>query len=161
MDLNKITKGLTYLAATRSLPPHVSNKQLPPIKPPPKPPKDRLTKTNARWANIRALRTARRVETEAINEAIKEAIEEAIMDSGSTSHFFQNGKGMKLTGPSSKQVSAANGGIMQASNTAELPLTALKPSAKQAVIVPKLKSKALLSVGKFFRCRIYYNFPSS
>ena len=133
-----------YLATTGSLPPHVLNKQLPPIKPPPKPPKDRLTKTNVRWANIRALRTTRRVEKAALSEAIEEAIEEAIMDSGSTSHFFQNGIGMKLTGPSSKQVSAANGGIMQASNTAELPLTALRTSAKQAVIVPNLKSKALL-----------------
>ena len=38
---------------------------------------------------------------------------------------------------------------MRATNTAELPLPALKPSAKQGYIVPQLRTKALLSVGKF------------
>ena len=145
MDFDKIRTGFTYVALNGPLSPHTKVEQIPPTRPPPEPPKDRLSKTNARWERIRAARAARRAEREEINDAI----EEAMLDSGATSHFFQNGKGMKLTGPSSKPIRAANGGIMRATNTAEFPLPALKPSAKQGFIVPQMTTKALLSVGKF------------
>ncbi len=71
-----------------------------------------------------------------------------MLDSGASSHFIQSGEGLKLTGPSSKIISTANGTTMQAAGTAELPLSQLRDSAKQAIITPDLKAKALLSVSK-------------
>ena len=71
-----------------------------------------------------------------------------MLDSGASSHFIQSGEGLKLTGPSSKIISTANGTTMQATGTAELPLSQLRDSTKQAIITPDLKAKALLSVSK-------------
>lgn len=53
---------------------------------------------------------------------------------------------MKLTGPSSKVVSTANGQVMKATMTAILPLTQLKGGAREAVVIPEMSTKALMSV---------------
>lgn len=71
-----------------------------------------------------------------------------MLDSGTSSHFIQHGRGMKLTMASNKSITTANGDIMHATGTAELPIKHLKPNPRQAIIAPGLHSKALMSVSK-------------
>eukprot|EP00956_Cyclotella_meneghiniana_P030340 scaffold75931_cov19-Cyclotella_meneghiniana.AAC.2 len=54
---------------------------------------------------------------------------------------------MKLTGTSNKVVVTADGSELPASNTALLPISTLSKGAREAIIVPGMKQKALLSVG--------------
>ena len=53
---------------------------------------------------------------------------------------------MQLTGPSNTIVVAANGGELTASNTALLPTCALSKGAREAIVVPGMKQRALMSV---------------
>lgn len=69
-----------------------------------------------------------------------------MLDSGATSNFIKSADGFKLTGPSSKSVSTANGQIMKATNTALLPLTQLTAGAREAIVIPEMSTNALMSV---------------
>eukprot|EP00804_Cyclotella_cryptica_P028837 CCRYP_008424-RA/>CCRYP_008424-RA protein AED:0.29 eAED:0.29 QI:0/0/0/1/0.16/0.14/7/0/719 len=84
----------------------------------------------ARWRTRRKLRTA----------------EEALLDSGATSSLVQSEHDVQLTGKSDKMVRAADGGLMPASSTGLLALTTLRQGAREALVVPGLKPKALMSV---------------
>ena len=79
------------------------------------------------------------------NEVIDDAIKQALLDSATMSNFIQSADGFKITGPSSKIVSAANDAIMKATMTALLPLKQLKAGAREAIVVPDRK-QALMSV---------------
>ena len=70
----------------------------------------------------------------------------ALIDSAATSSFIQSAQGLQITGKSNKVVRAANGGLMQASSTALLDLIKLRNQAREAIVVPGLNTKALLSV---------------
>ena len=84
---------------------------------------------------------------QAIDDAIKEvaAIKEAMLDSGATSNFIQSADGLELTSQSSKTVSTANGHVMKATMTALLPLRQLKAGAREAIVIPEMSTKALMS----------------
>ncbi len=69
-----------------------------------------------------------------------------MLDSGATSNFIQSADGLELTGPSSKTVSTANGHVMKATTTALLPLGQLKAGAQEAILIPEMSTKALVSV---------------
>jgi hypothetical protein len=77
---------------------------------------------------------------------IKEAIKEAMLDSGTTKTVVNSGRGMQPTGPSNKIVVAANGGKLTASDTALLQTRALSKGAREAIVVPGMKQRALMSV---------------
>jgi hypothetical protein len=53
---------------------------------------------------------------------------------------------MQLTGPSNKIVVAANGGKLTASNTALHQTRTLSKGAREAIVVPGMKQRALMSV---------------
>ena len=72
--------------------------------------------------------------------------EEALLDSAATSSFVQSERGLQLTGKSNKVVITADGGSMQASSTGLLNLSTLRLEAREAIVVPGLKPKALMSV---------------
>ncbi len=74
------------------------------------------------------------------------ATEGALLDSGATSSFVQSAQDVQLTGKSDKLVRAADGGLMPASSTGLLALTKLRKGALEALVVPGLKPKALVSV---------------
>ena len=74
------------------------------------------------------------------------AAEEALLDSGATSSFVQSEQDVQLTGKSDKMVRAADGGLVPASSTGLLALTKLRKGACEALVVPGLKPKALMSV---------------
>ncbi len=76
------------------------------------------------------------------------ATEEALLDSGATSSFVQSAQDVQLTGKSDKLVQAADGGLMPASSTGLLTLTKLREGAREALVVPGLKPKALVSVSR-------------
>lgn len=105
-----------------------------------------VSKVTQRWARRLEKRKILREARQAENQAIDEAIKEAMLDSGATSNFIKSATGMKLTGPSSKVVSTANGQVMKATMTAILPLTQLKGGAREAVVIPEMSTKALMSV---------------
>jgi hypothetical protein len=65
---------------------------------------------------------------------------------GTTSNFIQSADGLELTGPSSKTVFTANGHVMKATTTAILPLRQLKAGAQEAMVIPEMSTKALMSV---------------
>ena len=69
-----------------------------------------------------------------------------MLDLGATSNFIQSADGLELTGPSSKTVSTANGHVMKATMTALLPLGQLKAGAREAIVIPEMSTKALMSV---------------
>ena len=66
----------------------------------------------------------------------------AIVDSGATNHFGTDDGGFVSTGvPSTKIVGAANGNFMRASTQAVLPMSQLRPEAREADIINiKIKS---------------------
>jgi hypothetical protein len=74
------------------------------------------------------------------------ATEEALLDSGAKSSFMQSAQDVQLTGKPDKLVRAADGGLMPASSTGLLALTKLREGAREALVVPGLKPKALMSV---------------
>ncbi len=161
IEIHKITKGFSYLVAAAG-----------PISPPTTPDPIKsvlfnqharlivesangprpLSKVTQRWARQlvkrKALKDDRQAENQVIDDAINEvkAIEEAMLDSGATSNFVQSADGFELTGSSSKSVSTANGHIMKATNTALLPLKQLNVGAREATVIPKMSTKALMSV---------------
>jgi hypothetical protein len=69
-----------------------------------------------------------------------------MLDSGAMSNFIQSADGLELTGPSFKTVSTANGHVMKAITTALLPLKQLKAGAREAIVIPEMSTKALMSV---------------
>eukprot|EP00804_Cyclotella_cryptica_P017719 CCRYP_001156-RA/>CCRYP_001156-RA protein AED:0.37 eAED:0.37 QI:0/0/0/1/0/0/2/0/305 len=71
---------------------------------------------------------------------------EALLDSGATSSFVQSAQDVQLTGTSNKLVRAADGGLMPARSTGLLALTKLHEGAREALVVPGLKPKALMCV---------------
>ncbi len=99
-------------------------------------------------AKHKALKDNPRAKNQIIDDAINEvrAIEEAMLDSGATSNFVLSADGFKLTGPSSKSVSTANGHIMKATHTALLPLMQLNNGAREAIVIPEMSTQALMSV---------------
>jgi len=78
--------------------------------------------------------------------AIEEAITEAILDSGASKTFVNSRRGMQLTGPSNKIVVTANGTELPVSNTALLPTHTLSKGAREAIVVPGMSQRALMSV---------------
>jgi hypothetical protein len=72
--------------------------------------------------------------------------DEALLDSGATSSFVQSAKDVQLTGTSNKLVRAADGGLMPAHSTGLLTLSTLRKGAREALVVPGLKTQALMSV---------------
>ncbi len=114
----------------------------------PRPP----SKVSQRWARRlakqKALQDDCRAKNQLIDDAINKvrAIEEAMLDSGATSNFVQSADGFKLTSPSSKSVSTANGHIMKATQTALLPLKHLNIGARKATVIPEMSTKALMSI---------------
>ena len=70
-----------------------------------------------------------------------------MLDSGASKTFVNTHNGMELTGISDKVIVTADGAEVPATNTALIPLPALSKGARQAIVVPGLKQKALLSVG--------------
>ncbi len=113
-----------------------------------------ISKVSQQWARQlkkrKLLQNDRRAKNQAIDDAIKEvaAIKEAMLDSGATSNFIQSADGLEITGPSSKTVSTANGHTMKATMTALLPLGQLKARAQEAIVIPEMSTKALMSVKK-------------
>jgi hypothetical protein len=69
-----------------------------------------------------------------------------MLDSGASKTFVNSGRGMQLTGPSNKIVVTANGTELPASNTALLPTRALSKGAREAIVVPGMSQRALMSV---------------
>lgn len=70
-----------------------------------------------------------------------------MLDSGASKTFVNTSQGLELTGTSDKVVVTANGAELPASNTALLPIRALSKGAREAIVVPGMKQKALMSVG--------------
>eukprot|EP00804_Cyclotella_cryptica_P030118 CCRYP_009530-RA/>CCRYP_009530-RA protein AED:0.27 eAED:0.27 QI:0/0/0/1/0/0/5/0/696 len=148
VNLSKITTRFPYLVATGFAPP-------PPDDTPPNGLKHTITnprqrqpnKISLKWARRltqrRALQTAKQLD----NNAIDEAIQQAMLDSGASKTFVNTHNGMELTGVSDKVIVTADGTEVPATNTALIPLPALSKGARQAIVVPGLKQKALLSVG--------------
>eukprot|EP00804_Cyclotella_cryptica_P028277 CCRYP_014613-RB/>CCRYP_014613-RB protein AED:0.36 eAED:0.36 QI:0/0/0/1/0/0/2/0/471 len=91
------------------------------------------------------MKWARRLERWNVRRKNK-AAEVALLDSGATSSFVQSEQDVQLTGKSDKMVRAADGGLMPASSTGLLALTKLRKGAREALVVPGLKPKALMSI---------------
>eukprot|EP00956_Cyclotella_meneghiniana_P007409 scaffold10112_cov34-Cyclotella_meneghiniana.AAC.2 len=151
VEINKLTKGFTYLVTSGLSPPPPKRPDPPPtssdqkadcfpqgvdccIKAVLPPPLSKVSKKWARRVNKWKERRKKRVE------------EEALLDSAATSSFTQSGQGLQLTGKSDKFVRAANGGLMKAESTALFGLSKLRTGAREALVVPELKPKALVSV---------------
>jgi hypothetical protein len=79
--------------------------------------------------------------------AIEEAITQAMLDSGASKTFVNSRRGMQRTGLSNKVVVTADGTEHPASHTVLLPTRALSKGAREAIVVPGMQQKALLSVG--------------
>eukprot|EP00804_Cyclotella_cryptica_P002577 CCRYP_010410-RA/>CCRYP_010410-RA protein AED:0.12 eAED:0.12 QI:0/0/0/0.5/0/0/2/0/1280 len=95
------------------------------------------SKTTMKWI--------RRVDRWRMRRTNKSA-DEALLDSGATSSFVQSAKDVQLTGTSNKLVRAADGGLMPAHSTGLLTLSTLRKGAREALVVPGLKTQALMSV---------------
>ena len=70
-----------------------------------------------------------------------------MLDSGASKTFVNTTYGMELTGSSDKVVVTADGSELPASSTVLLPIRALSKGAREAIVVPGMKQKALMSVG--------------
>jgi hypothetical protein len=106
-----------------------------------------ISKLSRRWARRleqrRELKTAKQLEA----NAIEEAITQAMLDSGASKTFVNSRRGMQRTGLSDKVVVTADGTEHPASHTVLLPTQALSKGAREAIVVPGMQQKALLSVG--------------
>ena len=69
-----------------------------------------------------------------------------MLDSGASKTFVNSGRGMQLTGPANKIVVTANKTELPASNTVLLPTCALSKGAGEAIVVPGMSQRALMSV---------------
>lgn len=70
-----------------------------------------------------------------------------MLDSGASKTFVNSRQGMQRTGLSNKVVVTADGTAHPASHTVLLPTKALSKGAREAIVVPGMQQKALLSVG--------------
>jgi hypothetical protein len=78
--------------------------------------------------------------------AVDETITQAMLDSGASKTFVNSRRGLQLTGKSNETIVTANGTELPVSNTALLNTTALSKGAWEALIVPGMQQKALMSV---------------
>ena len=105
-----------------------------------------ISKLSRRWAR----RLERRKEFQASKQleanAIEEAIRQAMLDSGASKTFVNSRQGMQRTGLCNKVVVTADGTKLPASHIL-LPTQALSKGAREAIVVPGMQQKALLSVG--------------
>ena len=69
-----------------------------------------------------------------------------MLDSGASKHFVNSRRGIQLTGTSNKAVVTADGTKLPASNTALLPTRAISKGAREAVVVPGMRQRPLMSV---------------
>jgi hypothetical protein len=69
-----------------------------------------------------------------------------MLDSGASKTFVNSGRGMQLTGPFNIFFVTANGTELPASNTALLPTCALSKGAREAIVVPGMSQRALMSM---------------
>ena len=156
VDIDKLTKSFPYLVASGFTPPPRSTLLEPFLPPEPRPPdpssgiasEARLIAASARGKHTRRLerRQAHREQARQEANAVEEAITQAMLDSGASKTFINSHRGLELTGLSNKTVVTANGSELPASNTALLNTTALSKGAREALIVPGMQQKALMSV---------------
>jgi hypothetical protein len=151
VSITKITKGFPYLVVPGFAPPPPQD--IPPntlaaallveSTDGPRP----ISKLSRRWAR----RLKRRKELKASKmleaNAIEEAITQAMLDSGASKTFVNSRRGMQRTGLFNKVVVTADGTEHPASHTVLLPTQALSKGAREAIVVPGMQQKALLSVG--------------
>ena len=78
--------------------------------------------------------------------ANEEAITQAMLDSGTSKTYVNSRQGMQHTKKSNKVVVTKNGTMLQASNIALLNTALLSKGAWEAIVVPGMQQKALLSV---------------
>ena len=71
-----------------------------------------------------------------------------VLDSGATSHFVRVLDNLPEIGPSQKIVGLPNGAKIQASHMARLPFNTLTNTAREAHVLPALKTHSLISVPK-------------
>jgi hypothetical protein len=69
-----------------------------------------------------------------------------MLDSGASKTFVNSRRGMQLTRPSNKIVVTSNGTELSASNTTLLPTCALSKGAREAIVVPGMSQRALMSL---------------
>ena len=69
-----------------------------------------------------------------------------MLDSGASKTFVNSGRGMQLTGPSNKIVVTANRTKLTASNIAPLPTRTLSKGAREAIVVPGMSQRTLMSM---------------
>jgi hypothetical protein len=116
VELDKLTKGFTYLVAPGFTPSPRTILLTPPDPQPLDPPnviasKSRLIVASARGKQTRRHKRRRIRQEQARLEAnaIEEAITQAMLDSGASKTFINSRRGLELTGPSNKTVVTANG----------------------------------------------------
>jgi hypothetical protein len=106
-----------------------------------------ISKLSCRWAR----RLERRKELKASKKleanAIEEAITQAMLDPCASKTFVNSSGGVQRTGLSDKVVATADDTEHPASHTVLLPTKALSKGAREAIVVPGMQQKALLSVG--------------
>jgi hypothetical protein len=71
-----------------------------------------------------------------------------VVDSGATSHFVRPAENFTKTGTSNKVVTLPNGEKIKASHTVHLPFDMLSDAARQAHVLPNLRTNLLVSVPK-------------
>jgi hypothetical protein len=86
----------------------------------------------------------RKLQKDAIEQAVTQVMQ-AMVDSGASISIANNTNGMQLTGESDKQVKAADGVKLTATNTAMWPTSALSKGARQSYIIPGVQER-LISV---------------
>jgi hypothetical protein len=72
-----------------------------------------------------------------------------MLDTGASKTFVNSRLGLQLTGKSNKTVVTVNGTELPVSNTALLNTTALSKGVREALIIPGMQQKALMSVATF------------
>ena len=106
-----------------------------------------ISKLSRRWARRLEWRKELKASKQLEANAIEEAITQAMLDSGASKTFVNSRRGMQRTGLSDKVVVTADGTEHPASHTVLLPTKALSKGAREAIVVPGMQQKALLSVG--------------
>jgi hypothetical protein len=151
VDITKITKRFPYLVATGLDPPPPQD--IPPntlataliveSTDGPRP----ISKLSCHWARRLEQRKELKASKKLEANAIKEAITQAMLDSGASKTLVNSRRGMQCTGLSDKVVVTADGTEHPASHTNLLPTQALSKGAREAIVIPGMQQKALLSVG--------------
>eukprot|EP00804_Cyclotella_cryptica_P012316 CCRYP_020812-RA/>CCRYP_020812-RA protein AED:0.35 eAED:0.35 QI:0/0/0/1/1/1/2/0/506 len=98
------------------------------------------------WAQRLEQQRALKVSTQRDANAIEDAITQAKLDSGASKTFINSRCRMHLTGLSNKVVVTANGTKHPASHTVLLLTLALSKGAREALVIPGMQQKALMSV---------------